>query len=106
MPILRTFAPVVAGVGKMEYRNFVFFNIIGGVSWVASMILAGRFLPELLNPPLQKIFGPQFAIQEHIEKVVIIVVLLSIAPMIIAWLKSKMTAKPPTQPAETTATAS
>jgi membrane-associated protein len=95
MPILRTFAPVVAGVGKMEYRQFLFFNIIGGVSWVCSMVLAGYFLPRLLNPVLQSVFGPEFLVQEHVEKVVIIVVLLSIAPGLFAWLKSKLASKAP-----------
>jgi membrane-associated protein len=90
MPILRTFAPVVAGVGKMDYQNFLFFNVIGGVSWVVSMVLAGRYLPELLNPLLRPMFGPRFHIADHIEKVVIIVVLLSITPMIFAWIKSKL----------------
>ena len=90
MPILRTFAPVVAGVGKMEYRSFLFYNVIGGVSWVFSMVLAGRYLPDLLNPMLRPVFGPQFLIQQHIEKVVIVIVLLSISPMLLAWLKSKL----------------
>jgi membrane-associated protein len=104
MPILRTFAPVVAGVGKMEYRNFLFYNVIGGVSWVFSMVLAGRYLPDLLNPLLSPLFGPQFLIQQHIEKVVIVVVLLSITPMLIAWLKSKLSSKAATpQPAEAAA---
>jgi membrane-associated protein len=89
MPILRTFAPVVAGVGKMEYRKFLFFNIFGGIGWVTSMVLTGYFLPSLLNPPLQQVFGPAFLIERHIEKVVIVVVLLSISPGIYVWLRSK-----------------
>jgi membrane-associated protein len=95
IPILRTFAPVVAGVGKMEYRQFLFFNVIGGVSWVCGMVLAGYFLPTLLNEPLRQIplFGPEFAVQNHVEKVVIIVVFLSIAPGIFAWLKTKLASK-------------
>jgi membrane-associated protein len=84
MPFLRTFAPVVAGVGKMEYRQFLFFNIFGGIGWVCSMVLIGFFLPPLLNPVLG------FKIQDHVEKVVIIVVFLSILPGIVVWLRSKM----------------
>jgi membrane-associated protein len=84
MPILRTFAPVVAGVGKMEYRQFLFFNVFGGIGWVCSMVLIGFFLPPLLNPVLG------IKIQDHVEKVVIIVVLLSISPGLVVWLRSKM----------------
>jgi membrane-associated protein len=89
MPIIRTFAPVVAGVGRMEYRRFAFFNVFGGIGWVCSMILAGYFLTDLLNPPLQGIFGQGFEVQDHIEKVVIVVVLLSIAPGFVAWLRHR-----------------
>ena len=96
VPFLRTFAPVVAGVGKMEYKSFLFFNVIGGIGWVFSMVLAGRYLPELLNPMLQKAFGSGFLVQNHVEKVVIIVVFLSITPGIFAWLKNKLTGKTPT----------
>jgi membrane-associated protein len=87
IPILRTFAPVVAGVGRMEYRQFLFFNVIGGVSWVFSMILTGYFLPGLLNDLLG------VKVEDHVEKVVIIVVLLSIAPGLFAWVKAKLASK-------------
>ncbi len=90
MPILRTFAPVVAGVGRMEYRRFVFYNIFGGIGWVISMILTGYFLPPLIDPVLQPFLGPDFKIQRHIEKVIVIVVLLSISPGIVAWLRHRL----------------
>ncbi|MSQ94148.1 MAG: DedA family protein [Gemmataceae bacterium] len=93
MPFLRTFAPVVAGVGKMEYQRFLFYNVIGGIAWVFSMVLAGRYLPDLVNPLLGRMFGDGFHIAHHIEKVVIVVVFLSITPMIYAWLKSKLGGK-------------
>jgi membrane-associated protein len=93
MPILRTFAPVVAGVGKMDYRQFLCFNIFGGIGWVCSMVLCGYWLPALLNPPLREVFGPTFAVEKHVEKVVIIVVLLSVAPGIVVWLRSKWAGK-------------
>jgi membrane-associated protein len=89
MPIIRTFAPVVAGVGRMDYRRFVCFNIFGGIGWVVSMILIGYALPTIINPPLQGIFGETFDVQNHIEKVIILVVLLSISPGIFLWLKHK-----------------
>ncbi len=94
MPIIRTFAPVVAGVGKMEYRKFLFFNVIGGAGWVLSMVLLGFFLTSLINPAFQYLLdNPSFDVQNHIEKVVILVVLLSISPGIYVWLKSKMKGK-------------
>jgi membrane-associated protein len=95
MPFLRTFAPVVAGVGKMNYRQFLFFNIFGGVGWVCSMVLCGRFLPTLVNPLLAPVFGEQFRVEQHVEKVVIIVVLVSIAPGILIWVKNKLAGKKP-----------
>ncbi len=95
MPIIRTFAPVVAGVGKMRYRQFLFFNVIGGIGWVVSMILIGYFLTALINPALRPIFGEQFDVQDHIEKVVILVVLLSISPGIVLWLRTKLKGRRP-----------
>src|SRR2546426_7944083 len=89
MPFIRTFAPIVAGAGRMTYRRFLFFNIFGGVGWVASMILIGFFLPEVINPALRPIFGDHFDVQDHIEKVIIVIVLLSIAPGVILWLRHK-----------------
>lgn len=90
MPILRTFAPVVAGVGRMEYRRFVFFNVLGGVGWVCSMILAGFWLTSVLK----ELLGPDFEVQRHIEKVVIVVVLLSLAPGLVAWLRHRAAKSP------------
>jgi membrane-associated protein len=98
MPLIRTFAPVVAGAGRMEYRRFLFFNIFGGIGWVVSMILIGYYLTRFINPTLQPIFGTQFDVLDHIEKVVIVVVLLSISPGIYVWLRSKFKRQP--QPAE------
>jgi membrane-associated protein len=98
MPIIRTFAPVVAGVAKMEYRRFLFFNIFGGIGWVVSMVLIGFFLSTLINPALRPIFGERFDVHDHIEKVVIVVVLLSISPGIFVWLRSKLKSKPALEP--------
>ena len=100
MPIIRTFAPVVAGVGKMNYRRFLFFNVFGGVGWVVSMILIGYFLKELINPALQPFLGQQFDVQDHIEKVVILVVFLSISPGLVVWLRSKFKGQPAVPEAE------
>jgi membrane-associated protein len=81
MPIVRTFAPIVAGMGRMDYRRFVSFNVLGGVFWVFSMTFVGYFLGQIPG------------VREHIEIVIIIVVFLSILPGIIAggreWLKKR-----------------
>jgi membrane-associated protein len=81
MPIVRTFAPVVAGMGQMNYRRFVAFNVIGGIGWVVSMTLIGYFLG-------------QFAwVRRNIEIVILVVVFLSILPGIVAfareWLRKR-----------------
>src|SRR5262245_7575051 len=94
IPIIRTFAPVVAGVGRMNYPRFLAFNIVGGIGWVLSMVLIGFFLTRFINPALQPILGETFDVQDHIEKVVIIVVLLSISPGIYVGIRSKLAKKP------------
>lgn len=98
MPIIRTFAPVVAGVGRMQYARFLFFNVFGGVGWVCSMILLGFALPQVLNPALSELVGHEVKVQDHIEKVIIIVVLLSISPGLWAWARSRLRKKPTLKP--------
>jgi membrane-associated protein len=78
MPVVRTFVPVVAGIAKMPYRRFATFNIVGGVSWVLSMTVAGYFLGQ---------FEP---VKKHIELIVIGIIVISVMPAVIAWLKSRM----------------
>ena len=77
MPIVRTFVPVVAGIGKMPYRRFASFNIVGGVAWVVSMTLAGYFLGQF-----------EF-VKKHIELMVIGIIVLSVLPAFIAWLRGR-----------------
>ncbi|MBI3411089.1 MAG: VTT domain-containing protein [Planctomycetes bacterium] len=100
IPIIRTFAPVVAGVARMKYPRFLAFNVVGGVGWVLSMVLIGYFLTRFINPALRPFLGDNFDVQDHIEKVVIIVVLLSISPGIYVWLRSKLAKKPAAEYAE------
>lgn len=83
VPIVRTFAPIVAGAAEMPYRQFAVFNIFGSFLWIFSMILAGYFLGGIV----ESAFG--IKLEEHIDKVVIVVVLLSILPMIIEYLKAR-----------------
>ncbi|HXB24981.1 MAG TPA: VTT domain-containing protein [Gemmatimonadaceae bacterium] len=74
MPIIRTFAPLVAGVGKMDYRTFLTFSVLGGTAWIWSMLMLGYFLGA-------KVPG----VAKHIELVIIAVIFLSILPGIISW---------------------
>ncbi len=100
VPIVRTFAPVVAGAGKMNYRTFLAYNVVGGVLWVTTMVLFGYFLIDLIDPLLQPIFGPQFTIAKHIDKIVIVIVAASVLPMLVKALNAWR--KPKSKPAETT----
>ena len=78
MPIIRTFSPVIAGVGGMEFRTFITFNIIGAVVWIWSMVGIGYFLGSYIP-----------GIDQHIEIVVIIVVFISILPGLIGGYKAR-----------------
>lgn len=83
VPIVRTFAPIVAGAADMRYRDFVFFNILGGFLWVWSMLLAGYFLGGVVESALG------IKLEDHIDKVVIVVVFLSILPIIFEYIKAR-----------------
>lgn len=89
IPVLRTFAPVVAGVAEMGYRRFATYNVAGGVGWVASMTLAGYALGSLIPD-----------IESRIHIVVAIVIALSLMPLGIAWLRAYLgrTSVPPGPP--------
>jgi membrane-associated protein len=74
MPIIRTFAPLVAGVGKMDYRTFLTFSVLGGTAWIWSMLMLGYFLGARVP-----------GVAKHIELVILAVIFLSILPGIISW---------------------
>ena len=78
MPIIRTFSPVVAGVGRMPYRQFLVISVFGTIFWVWSMLFIGYFLATLI-PGLDK----------HIEILVLVVVFISILPGIISWYRER-----------------
>ena len=88
VPIVRTFAPFVAGVGKMDYQKFFFYNFIGGVSWVSLFTLAGYF------------FGNIPAVKEHFTVVVLAIVVISVMPIVIEYLKQRNTLSIPQQKLE------
>jgi len=83
VPIVRTFAPIVAGAAQMPYRRFVLYNVVGGFAWVFSMILAGYFLGTVVENALG------IKLEDHIEKVVIVVVALSLLPPVFEYLKAR-----------------
>ena len=90
VPIIRTFAPIVAGAAEMTYRNFIFYNILGGFLWIVSMLSAGYFLGGLVEQFVRNVFGVEgFLLEEHIDKVVIVVVFLSLLPIIFEFIKAR-----------------
>ncbi len=78
VPIVRTFAPTVAGVGKMDYRRFLMFNVMGGIGWVWSMTLIGYFLGRTI-PDLE----------HHLHWVVLIVIAVSFLPLVREWMVAR-----------------
>jgi membrane-associated protein len=79
MPIVRTFAPTVAGAAEMTYRQFAVFNVIGAIGWVTSMTLTGYFLGQM--------FGA--ALERNIHILVAVVIFLSLLPALVAWLNER-----------------
>lgn len=74
VPIVRTFAPTVAGVGRMTYRKFISYNVIGGALWVFSMLSIGYFLGNTI-PNIEK----------HLHLVIAIVIVVSFLPLVNEW---------------------
>lgn len=83
VPIVRTFAPIVIGATEMPYMKFLTFSLLGGALWICSMVLAGYFVGGLIETA----FG--IKLDEHIDKVVVVVILLSIIPIIIEYVKAR-----------------
>lgn len=80
VPIVRTFAPFVAGVGSMSYSRFIAFNIVGGVAWIAAFILAGYF------------FGAIPMVKKNFTLVIFAIIFLSILPGVIEYLRHRRSA--------------
>ena len=81
VPIVRTFAPFVAGIGKMTYGYFATYNIVGGVTWVLTFTLLGYF------------FGNLEFVKRNFEFVIIAIILISVLPMAVEWWKARREAK-------------
>lgn len=78
LPIVRTFVPIVAGVAAMPYREFVVYNIVGGASWVGSMLLTGYFLGSMI-PDAEK----------YLHVIVVIIIVVSFLPMVYEFIKAR-----------------
>jgi membrane-associated protein len=87
VPIVRTFAPLVVGAAEMPYSRFLPFSIIGGLLWISTMVLAGYFLGTVVENALG------IKLEDHIEKVVIVVVFISILPPLIEFARHKFGSK-------------
>ncbi|MEO7082772.1 MAG: VTT domain-containing protein [Gemmatimonadaceae bacterium] len=83
MPIVRTFVPVVAGMAAMDGRRYTLYNIAGGLGWIWSMLFIGYFLGRYIP-----------GVDQHIETVIIIVILVSFLPGIIGWLRARSQSSP------------
>lgn len=78
MPIVRTFAPIVAGAGQMKYSRFISFNVWGGILWVTSLLCLGFFLGRVIPN-----------VDRYIHWIIMAVILISISPGIVAWIRSR-----------------
>jgi membrane-associated protein len=83
LPFIRTFAPIVAGIVQMDRKKFHFFNIVGCLAWVFSMIFSGYFLQKWIL----KQFG--FDLKDHLEIIVLVIVLVTTAPVLIKVFTGK-----------------
>ena len=84
IPVVRTFAPIVAGVGRMEYRTFVIYNVVGGLLWGVGVTTLGytlgRAFPEL---------------ERYLLPIIVVIVGLSVLPVALEWLKNRRAARGP-----------
>ncbi len=83
LPIVRTFAPIVAGIVQMDKKKFAFFNVVGCIAWVFTMLFAGHFLYAFCR----KQFG--FDLKEHLEVIVLCIILVTTLPVILKLIFGK-----------------
>jgi membrane-associated protein len=85
LPIVRTFAPIVAGIVQMDKKKFSFYNFIGSFTWVFSMLIAGHYLQKIIFN------STGFDLKQHLEVIVIGIVLVTTLPVILKMVASKKT---------------
>ena len=83
LPIIRTFAPIVAGVVKMERPTFILYNVLGSLAWVCSMMLSGYFLEDWIQSRFN------FSLKDHIEAITIGIILVTTLPVLYKLLFAK-----------------
>jgi membrane-associated protein len=87
IPIIRTFAPFVAGIGKMSYRRFAVYNVAGGTVWILLFLLSGWW------------FGAQAVVQRNFKLVIVAIIVISVLPGVYEYIRARRGSKPPETPA-------
>jgi membrane-associated protein len=78
VPIVRTFAPFVAGIGKMSYWRFISYNVFGGIAWVAICVFSGYY------------FGNLEIVKNNFSLVILAILVISVLPMVVEYLRHRM----------------
>jgi len=81
VPIVRTFAPFVAGIGAMNYSKFILYNVVGGIAWVAIFVFGGYW------------FGAMPFVKKHFEAVVVAIIVISVMPMAVEFVRARRETK-------------
>jgi len=78
IPVIRTFAPIVAGIGKMKYKTFMAYNVIGGAIWTGLLTLSGYFLGKIIP-----------GIGTYLNYIIVVIIFISIIPIVFEWVRSR-----------------
>jgi membrane-associated protein len=81
VPIVRTFAPFVAGIGTMDYRRFIIFNVTGGLAWISTFLFGGYFLGSLPG------------VKSNMKLIVLLIILVSVMPIAYEWWRARQAAR-------------
>lgn len=85
IPIIRTFAPFVAGIGAMNYTRFIVYNVVGGIAWVAAFTYGGYF------------FGNLTFVKEHFSVIIVAIIVISVLPLAVELLRARLATEPSVQ---------